>query len=42
MFGEISYNVKGLINRHKYLLKSTIDKFRSSGQAENDKDDNEN
>lgn len=40
LFGEISYQVKGLMKRHEYILKSTIDKFRGKSQKE-DKDDDD-
>ena len=38
IFGEVSYSIKALVNRHNYILKSTIDKFRGSKNKE-DKDD---
>lgn len=42
VFGEISFEIRGLMKRHAYLIRSTADKFRGSsnkggGEADNKK-----
>jgi hypothetical protein len=42
IFGEISYSVKELLNRHKYLLRSTNEKFRGSNVGTSNTNDDLN
>lgn len=30
IFGDVSFEVKELVRRHNYLIKSTVEKFRGS------------
>lgn len=39
VFAEIPYSFKALMERHKYILKSTIEKFRGGGHHGNDDDE---